>query len=294
LVRAALVHNTSAGSEDHTDQELVKEIRRAGHEVVHMASKVDHHLLADLQREPCDVVVVAGGDGTVSRAACELCEWEVPLAILPLGTANNTALSLGLCEPIEQLIGRWSQARVMPFDLVSWDDGSVRQLLSESLGWGVFPQAIAAAKSRPRQKKGRRRQLERDRELFDAAIHRAEPRPYDIHVDGRSYSGSYLMVEVVNLPYLGPRLRVSPPSDPGDGLLELVLAEEGDRAALVELARGGSLEEGALRHVRGRHLQIRADDGLLHRDGGLTRHPPGTRSFEIRVHEAAVGYLRPA
>lgn len=257
-----------------------------------MATKADHHLLAALQREPCDVVVVAGGDGTVSRAACELCEWDVPLAILPLGTANNTALSLGLCEPIEQLIASWSQARVMPFDLVSWDDGCVRQLLSESLGWGVFPQAIAVAKTRIRQKKGRRRQLERDRELFDAAIHRAEPRPYEIHVDGRSYSGSYLMVEVVNVPYLGPRLHVSPPSDPGDGMLELVLAEEGDRAALVELTRGGSLEEGALRHVRGKHLQIRADDGLLHRDGGLTRHPPGPRSFEIRVNEAAVGYLR--
>jgi hypothetical protein len=46
--------------------------------------------------------------------------------------------------------------------------------------------------------------------------------------------------------------------------------------------------------VRGKYLQIRADDGLLHRDGGLTRHPPGPRSFEIRVNEAAVGYLRRA
>lgn len=288
-VKVALLHNGSAGSEDHTDEDLVRWICKAGHEVLHVNGKVGS-LLADLQRSPCHLVAVAGGDGTVSSAACELSDWQVPLAILPLGTANNTALSLGLDERPKKLIAGWQDGRAKPFDLISFDDGSVRQLASEALGWGIFPRAIETAKARP-DKKERRRQLERDRGLFEEASRSAEARPYDIVVDGESCSGSYLLVEITNIAYIGPRLQLSPDSDPSDGLLELVLASEQDRPALVELAREGTLTKGKLRSVRGKQVQITAADGLLHRDGALLRHPAGPRRFEVRVNEAAVSYV---
>jgi diacylglycerol kinase (ATP) len=288
-VRVALLHNSSAGSEDHTDRELVKWIRKAGHEVVQVASKVSL-LLAELQRRPCDLVVVAGGDGTVSSAACELSDWQVPLAILPLGTANNTALSLGLTKRPKRLVDAWEGAPLRPFDLASFDDGSVRQLLSEALGWGIFPQAIAAAKARP-VKKERGRQLRRDRALFAQASLSAEARPYDIMVDGRAHSGNYLLVEIANIPYIGPRLQLSPESNPSDGLLEVVLAGEQHRAALVELARGGVVAQDALQRVRGKHVQVTAADGVLHRDGSLVWHPAVPRRFDVRVNEGAVRYV---
>ena len=43
-----------------------------------------------------DLVVVAGGDGTVRPIASELVGTNIPLAIIPVGTFNNLALSLGL------------------------------------------------------------------------------------------------------------------------------------------------------------------------------------------------------
>lgn len=288
-VKVALLHNGNAGSEDHTDEDLVRWIRSAGHDVLHVSSKVGS-LLAELQRQPCDLVAVAGGDGTVSSAACELSDWQVPLAILPLGTANNTALSLGLDERPKKLIAGWQEGQAKPFDLVSFDDGVVRQLASEALGWGIFPRAIETAKARP-AKKEPRRQLQRDRELFEQASRNAEARPYDIMVDGQSCSGMYLLVEVTNIAYIGPRLQLSPGSDPSDGLLELVLAGEQDRPALIELARGGALAQGTLRSVRGKQVQITAADGLLHRDGALVWHPARPRRFDVRVNDAAVSYV---
>jgi diacylglycerol kinase (ATP) len=48
-----------------------------------------------LDRRP-ELVVVAGGDGTVRSVASQLLGANIPLAIVPLGTFNNLALSLGL------------------------------------------------------------------------------------------------------------------------------------------------------------------------------------------------------
>ena len=45
-----------------------------------------------------DAVVVGGGDGTISRAGVALMETGLPLGILPLGTANDLARTLGLPE----------------------------------------------------------------------------------------------------------------------------------------------------------------------------------------------------
>lgn len=49
-----------------------------------------------LSRHPPYLVIVAGGDGTVSTVAGKLANSDVTMAILPLGTANDFARSLGI------------------------------------------------------------------------------------------------------------------------------------------------------------------------------------------------------
>jgi diacylglycerol kinase (ATP) len=289
-MRVALIHNATAGSEDHTDEELCEHIRRAGHKVTHIATNV-RDLTAALQDEPCDLVVVAGGDGTVSRAACQLAGWQVPLSIVPLGTANNTAASLALPKRPRKAIRGWKKAERVPYDLAILDDGSVRQRFAEAVGWGVFPLSIAQAKRQ--EASGSVRQiLKRNRKLFHAFAGSSGPRHYQIEIDGRDHSGEYLLVEIVNLPLIGPRLPLSPHSDPGDGWLEIVLAGPAERAALERLARTGEREEGSLRSERGRQIRVKSSDGLLHLDGRLLRHPPGARQFEVNIEDRPIEYLR--
>jgi YegS/Rv2252/BmrU family lipid kinase len=43
-----------------------------------------------------DIVIVCGGDGSLSSAACMLMDSGLPLGILPMGTANDLALTLGI------------------------------------------------------------------------------------------------------------------------------------------------------------------------------------------------------
>src|ERR1700722_15576935 len=51
---------------------------------------------AETAQEKPDLVVVAGGDGTVRGVAAALVSTDITLAIIPLGTFNNLALSLKL------------------------------------------------------------------------------------------------------------------------------------------------------------------------------------------------------
>ena len=57
-----------------------------------------------------DLIVAVGGDGTVASVAREVAGHDVPLAVLPVGTANNIAFSLGCDGPLDELIDHWPRA----------------------------------------------------------------------------------------------------------------------------------------------------------------------------------------
>jgi diacylglycerol kinase (ATP) len=290
-MRVALLHNPTAGGEDHSDAQLTELVARNGHDVVHLVTRVSE-LTAALHRAPCDLVVVAGGDGTVGRAACELAGWQVPLSIFALGTANNTARSLSLPVAHKHIVRSWNGAVRVPFDLGVLGDGTVRRRFAEAVGWGVFASVVATAKERG-ERKSVRKTLKRDRKLFETTSRAAVAQTYSIEIDGRDVSGDYLLVEVMNVPFLGPRLRISPRSDSSDGVFELVLAAAEHRDSLEELARTGELAEPlALRVERGKQIRIETSEPIAHVDGRLWRRAPGRHSFDIFVEANAIHYLR--
>lgn len=287
-MRVVLLHNGSAGSEDHTDAQLTQLIRRAGHRVVSVAQNMEQ-LTAALQELDVDLVAVAGGDGTVGLTASELAGWGVPLAILPLGTANNTARCLGLSTKLRRIVDSWKDSHPRRFDLALLSDGSVRDRFSEAAGWGLFPAVIASAK-RMAKPGDPQRTIKRDRRLFQKTLAAKDPSTYRIEVDGKDLSGDYLLVEVANIKMIGPRLEISPNSDPSDSQLEVVVAGTSERMTIEELIETGHCAT-PLPAVRGAHVEICCSEGLHHRDGGLVRHPAGMRRFQIDVDPAAVRYL---
>jgi diacylglycerol kinase family enzyme len=50
------------------------------------------------------LVLAAGGDGTVGKVAHELIDSGIPLSVLPLGTANNLARTLGFIGSPREII----------------------------------------------------------------------------------------------------------------------------------------------------------------------------------------------
>jgi diacylglycerol kinase family enzyme len=289
-MRVTLLHNRSAGSEDHAEHEIEATMRRAGHEIVDVVSKLDE-LLVTLSKQRPDLIVIAGGDGTVSRAASALAGRHVPLAILPLGTANNTALSLGVRGSMDAQVAGWARGTHRRFDLATVVEGDELAPFSEAVGWGIFPDVMAETEdmSSPDEREDT---LERDRRLFRARIERAKPVHYEIDVDGQTIAGAYLLVEVVNIPYIGPQLELSPSSNPSDGRFELVLAGESERAALLELASSGTIAEGVRLPTRcATHVTVRSTVRRYHRDGKLIDLSRRPSEWILTIEPSVVQYL---
>ncbi len=107
-MRVTLIYNPDAGG-DHqpSGDDLLELIHKAGHSAT-FHSSTDAGWEKALQ-EAADVVAVAGGDGMVGQVAKRMIGTRVPIAILPMGTADNVATMLGVKDrALDQLIFGWN------------------------------------------------------------------------------------------------------------------------------------------------------------------------------------------
>jgi YegS/Rv2252/BmrU family lipid kinase len=94
-----------------------------------------------------DLVVVGGGDGTLKEAVGHLVHRDVALGVLPLGTTNNFARSLGLPPRLTGAAGVIRRGKVADVDagLVRRDAGAVCD--AEALAGEVFANMVSLGMS---------------------------------------------------------------------------------------------------------------------------------------------------
>ncbi|MEB2777274.1 diacylglycerol kinase family protein [Algoriphagus sp. D3-2-R+10] len=69
--------------------------------------KDDELVLREFQKHQPELVIIGGGDGTVKMVAKSLKEQDVPLAIIPMGSANGLAKCMG----IDMIADGWEAVR---------------------------------------------------------------------------------------------------------------------------------------------------------------------------------------
>lgn len=101
--RALIIANPHSRSAGAGVDAAVAELHKADIDVLRPAWREGETLAAAIERhaDRVDLVVVAGGDGSLNAAASALIERKLPLGILPGGTANDLARTLGL--PLDML-----------------------------------------------------------------------------------------------------------------------------------------------------------------------------------------------
>lgn len=215
-MRTLLVHNPAAGSGQPTAEALLEILDEAGFSTTYCSSKSDD--FDEALAQPADMVIVAGGDGTVAKVARSLSDRKTLLGVLPLGTANNVARCLGITGKAETLVPGLRGAPVRRLDIgkAAGPWGTVHFL--ESVGWGALAKAVDS--DGPKLPKHER--IKKGRELFAKILAEAKPQHVKLVIDGDEIGGEFIFVEVLNLGMTGPRVLISPSAEPGDQLLDVV------------------------------------------------------------------------
>jgi diacylglycerol kinase (ATP) len=289
-VRVSLLYNSDAGSVMSLDH-IRRVFERHGHNLVSVVEpqEREQHLLGNAP----ELVVAAGGDGTVAHAARTLAHRGIPLAILPLGTANNIARSLGVQGSIDDLVSAWHTARRVPLDLGVADGAVVRQAFVEGVGAGLLPAALADMQTRsdgdelPVQQKvaGAMRTIGR-------VLSRLHPVDMTIVTDGTGTTGAFLLVEILNMSSIGPNLVFSADATPCDGFFHVVMAGEEHRDEIARYLREGPGRGDrtlSLPSTRARHVTLEGS-GDVHLDDEVLRTSAG-RPLSMEIDAGALQLL---
>lgn len=226
MIRITLVHNPTSGYGEHSRAELMELLRYAGYDPTYQSTADDNWKVA--LNDPGELLVVAGGDGTVDKVVKRFIHRDVPVAILPMGTANNIATGLGIVGTPVNVIASWKMSGRKRFDLGVAKGPWGKTYFVEAFGVGLFAQIMpyldALAESDGKTSGPERMEHERKNLKALMPAHRAFKLSFEL--DGKEYAGKYLLLEVMNISMIGPGLKLAPQADSGDGLLDVVVVEK--------------------------------------------------------------------
>jgi diacylglycerol kinase (ATP) len=302
-VRITLVHNPESGDDDRLDPDaLLTLIRKAGHGVRYQSVREQGWEAALAQ--PADLVVVAGGDGTVGSVAKRMIGRGIPLAVLPLGTANNISRTLGVADlsPEAQIAG-WQTWPRQNLDVGlargPWGTSHFIEAFGSGLFAWVMPVADASATlssfDRADEKISYAIKMLQDR------LHQCLPQTLEATLDGRDLSGDYVLFEAMIMQYVGPNLYLAPDVRLGDGLLDIVLVTQAERdkfSSYLSTWQQGVRHPPELSSHRGRHLQLRWSGYYVHLDDTVwpdddAPPAPASGTIEVTIEPTALQVVAP-
>lgn len=304
-MKVILIHNPDAGGDNQpTGDQILDLIRSAGHSATCQSSKeLDWEKSLD---QSSDIVAVSGGDGTVGKVAKRMIGKRTPLAVLPMGTANNIATALGLAKrPLDQLIAGWNSARRVTFDVGAASGPWGSRYFVEGLGLGLFTETMLRLDARKNidiaHHKVTEKKLTSVLEFMHIRLDGCAAMRLKLKLDERDLSGEYVVLEAMNIRSIGPNLCLAPDADPADGLLDVVLVSNDERERLKQNLSDrleGKSDCAALNVQRGRHLHIECEYFPIHIDDDIQkRSGPPTHFFsavvDVTLEAAALEFLTP-
>ena len=229
-MKALLIHHKKAGDGAVSRKALVAAIEALGWKVEALSRKKAN---ADviLDAKP-DVVAVAGGDGTVASVVKMLPDRSVPLAIVPTGTANNIARSLGICTEPEAAIASWDMERRWRLDVGRARGPWGCRRFVEAVGFGAFAESLRVV-AECEDADADEESCPSGKVALRTALAEGAPLPLEMMLDGSPLPGELLMLEIMNVPLTGPRLRFAPNARPGDGILHVSSVVAAKRKAMI-------------------------------------------------------------
>lgn len=257
-------------------------------------------LTENLTQAAADVVLLLGGDGTVQRHLAGLVQAQIPLLVVPAGSANDFVRALGMRSRTEALRA-WQEFLAGGNNVRSIDLGVMEfagegapainpAYFSCAVGAGVDAEVARKANSLPGWLRG-------NGGYFLAAIRgllRFQARLITVtatQADGkrRKISEPGILAAAANAPWYGHGMRIAPQAQIDDGMLELCFVRNVGKLRLLRLFpkvyRGSHIGLREVEYFRAERVLIESEEPLaVHADG----EPLGQTPVEVSVARGAL------
>jgi diacylglycerol kinase (ATP) len=284
-MRALLIHHAGAGAGATSREALTDALEEAGWKVDYLARKKTD--AKKIKKADPDLIVIAGGDGTVAGVLAMLPDRTVPVAIIPTGSANNIARSVGITGDPLSVIAGWDLKRRRRFDIGNADGPWGCRTFAEGVGFGAFADSLRRSPKADGVEK-----IRVGRRAFRSALADARPLPLEIEVDGEELPDGLILIEAMNVPMSGPRLPFAPGADPGDGKLHVAWLREDARGAMLDWLEGDRDTDAPVEQRSGTAIAIRCGDAPMRIDDAFCTLPAGS-AVTLRIESEPVQLLAP-
>ncbi len=249
--RLKLLYNPSSGAASPPDylQTIIGALQAANYlpEVTLVQPGIDIRTeVKNALRRGYRLFVAAGGDGTIDSVAAALAGTQATLALVPAGTRNNVAFSLGIPEDPAAAIGLLRTGRRLKIDLGLVDNGLEKRVFLEACSVGLLSALFPATDDIQHGNLGR---------LGDLLATLISSPASEIHltVDGQPPVRTHgHIVLAANMLFVGPRFRVAPDSLLDDNHLDLVVYADLTKmdllGSVIKSATGGPEDDRILRY----------------------------------------------
>ncbi|HYO49448.1 MAG TPA: diacylglycerol kinase family protein [Chloroflexia bacterium] len=253
-------------------------------------------IIQEAARQQRGPIVACGGDGTVRSAATSLLDIEatIPLAILPLGTANDYAYNtLNLPRDMKAALEVALDGEPRKMDVAHLNDGWLVNAFGSGLdgnvAWDVHEMVEA---KRPWAKGPARYAVSIINQLM---LHYDRLPVLDITIDGRKLDRRQMLIAAVMIgPTTGGGFKMAPEADPCDGKLDVLLMRKMSRfkaLMVMQLTKAGRhTGVRGVKMLRAQEISISSERTVqAHADGELV----SATSFDIRVKPGALTVMCP-
>lgn len=235
-------------------------------------------------------IIAAGGDGTISEVinGMFLANQDLdstPLGIIPLGSANDLVINLGLPVQIDQAVEVIAAGKTHKIDLglIEYDEPPKTRYFDNNSAIGLEPTVTLIQQRIPRL-----RGIIRYLLATVMGILKKPEWQVQLHWENGEYFGPCTLVTVGNCPLTGG-LYMAPHANPLDGKLTFVYGYMSSRLQMFSLLprtmkpdKGNYVEHPAIHEVHSTWLKIQVSSPTpLHADGVILTEDARTINYKV-------------
>ncbi|MHB1001367.1 MAG: diacylglycerol/lipid kinase family protein [Armatimonadota bacterium] len=293
-MKAAVILNPTAGQGKPSwfQVDIEKEIRKYGMdcEIFETTMSGEGTILArEAANSGFDIVVAAGGDGTVNEVANGLATTGVTLGILPMGTVNVLARELNIPLDLKKAIRNLSEGVIRKIDLGIAND----RYFTLMTGFGFDAEIVSTILQPIKDMIGASAYVFKGLEKL--ATYSATE--VTLEMAEQTYTTKAFLVIVANAATYTYRLKIAPYASPDDGLLDICIFEQpvtdklGFMRQLTDLFMNRHLEHDEVSYFRTTKVRVSSvPDVAVQIDGDAF----GTTPVDISIAPQILPVIVPA